>query len=517
MEVGLEPIEPKMAGGVGVELGRAVGAEERGLVRVEGLDLGPQPLVPSQRPLLVVPLGGDVVGVGADAGAQRLTEATRDGGGAALHRVVLNRVGWIELGAILGPAVSGGVVTGPKPLEQSVERYRVGVEPDPHRFGVIADVVVGRGGGRSSGVADLGPVNTVETPEPGVGTPESAQRKREAAQRVGTVAFDGWQHGEILLVASMGRRPRPETPRVWPFVSNRSQSVSGPGIVVPRALVAGQRDDADRRGDVTVDWSASQDVLSAFVDAAGLRGVVLATLDLQAPWRVGNPMARPPVLHAVVEGRAMLSTEHVARPVRLGAGDVAMLPAGGLYELTDRVPSKAPPLPEAEQRFGDAGCWVRYGGRGTGTRMMCYRYRFVQAAALASLQMLPPLIVVRALDEAPGLHVALAELARAATYTGVGRDGIVGRLAGVAYLSVLRHYFEHTQEPQRGLLADSGAIWALVPETLGHRFRPDLGTDSGAPGRPFRAPGRPFRTLGHRFRSTWAVPERVALRSAATT
>jgi AraC-like DNA-binding protein len=205
-------------------------------------------------------------------------------------------------------------------------------------------------------------------------------------------------------------------------------------------------------GEVSVDWTTSGDVLSAFVAAAGLRGLVLASLELGAPWLVRHAAARPPVLHFVREGLALFRCEPTDEFVRLGPGDAVMLPSGGTYELADDVSSSAldlVPLPSSTGR----GCSLRAGGTGRATKLLCYRYRFRDASALALLQMLPSLVVVRASDEATGLRVALDELARETLLDGVASEGIISRLAEVAYLNVLRHHFDTTDPQASGLLA----------------------------------------------------------------
>lgn len=201
-----------------------------------------------------------------------------------------------------------------------------------------------------------------------------------------------------------------------------------------------------------VDWTKSGDVLSSFVGAAGLRGLVLASLELGAPWRVLNPAARPPVLHFVREGQAFFSCESTPEPVRLEVGDALMLPSGGSYELVDDPASSDS---DAVQLPSDAGygCSLSAGGSGATTKLQCFRFRFRDASALALLQMLPRLIVVPGSEGAPGLRVVLDELARESATRGVASHGIISRLAEVAYLNVLRHHFDNTDSHRAGLLA----------------------------------------------------------------
>ena len=74
VEPGLEPGAVEVARDVRVELGRAERADQRALVRVQGFELRPDAFVPTQRPLLVVALGGEELRSGDDAGPERLAQ-----------------------------------------------------------------------------------------------------------------------------------------------------------------------------------------------------------------------------------------------------------------------------------------------------------------------------------------------------------------------------------------------------------------------------------------------------------
>jgi len=215
-------------------------------------------------------------------------------------------------------------------------------------------------------------------------------------------------------------------------------------------------------GDLRFDWQDSQDVLSALIGLVGLRGVVLATMDLGAPWRVSNAEARHPVFHTVASGTAVLCCPAASKPVILQAGDAVLLPRGGTYVLTDHGRNKgAPRILVPEPRAGEPRCSIRAGGRGRRTQVTCCAFRFQDVSAAPLLNLLPELVVVREQDAAVGVRGLVAELVREAGTEAIGTEAMVSRLAELCFLAMLRIHFAAEGA------ADSGLLTAIADPHVG--------------------------------------------------
>lgn len=182
------------------------------------------------------------------------------------------------------------------------------------------------------------------------------------------------------------------------------------------------------------------DALSSFVASAGLQGIVLSSLDLGAPWCIGEARGAPAVLHFVEEGVAFFREMPGDEPIELGTGDAVMLPRGGPYTLGDE-----PLHGEHPQRSSPPGgrvrCAVRWGGDGPRTRLTCCAYRFLETATSAPLlSFLPPVIVVRRGTASDDIRRTLVDLAQEVGADGLGTSGILSRLAELAFLRVLREH-----------------------------------------------------------------------------
>ncbi len=203
------------------------------------------------------------------------------------------------------------------------------------------------------------------------------------------------------------------------------------------------------------DWQESHDVLSSLIRLVGLRGVVLSSMELGSPWRITNSEARDPVLHAVASGHAhfRFPAEADAEAIALSAGDIVLLPRGGAYEITDSTASRRTPQLEVPDQHGGPRCSVRVGGAGPTTKLTCCAFRFQTVSAAPLLNLLPSMVVVSANEATVGVRAFIEELVRESKGSHLGTEGMVSRLAELAFLGMLRIHFETTTSAESGLLA----------------------------------------------------------------
>lgn len=104
-----------------------------------------------------------------------------------------------DRGAILRRACSRRHVARPELIEERFVGDEAWVVDQVHSFRVVRQVVIGGRCRRSSRVPNLRVENTVETPKPGVGAPESAKCKGEALGSGGILGIDWYGHRHNVI------------------------------------------------------------------------------------------------------------------------------------------------------------------------------------------------------------------------------------------------------------------------------------------------------------------------------
>ena len=185
----------QLAADAGVEPHRERGVLE--LALAAAAELAHQVRVPAQVILLVVVLGPVERGQRQD-GQQQGTALPRHGLPRRRERLLLLRLVRVEHGrhvlALVGTL--GGVGLLPEPPQQRLvgDPRRVVVELEGLR--VVPEPLIGRVRLAAAGVAHTGPNHSRQTPEPGVGAPESTQGEGGRLHAAGgRFELQGWLHG----------------------------------------------------------------------------------------------------------------------------------------------------------------------------------------------------------------------------------------------------------------------------------------------------------------------------------
>ena len=227
---------------IGVELRAGGGGQERGLIRVVRLEICKQACVSTEPPLLMVALRRPERGVAGDLGGDRFAQVQCDLLGAGMGGSKLGVTVCEQRGAVLPRAPEGGVVASPETLQKGGKTDHRRIELHLQSFGVVADAVIGWVLSVAAGVADLSAVDTVETPELGVRSPESAEREREQLGVVWLVAIDRRHLEEDTLLVHWRRSKRPGL-RSRTSVATEPARLATPGRLQPvRGLQAGLRE-----------------------------------------------------------------------------------------------------------------------------------------------------------------------------------------------------------------------------------------------------------------------------------
>lgn len=142
------------------------------------------------------------------------------------------------------------------------------------------------------------------------------------------------------------------------------------------------------------------DVMSDVLSLIRMRSEVVCVSRLSSPWSLGfqSPASH---FHIVERGTVWIALAN-SSPIRLVAGDLAILPLG-----TGHVLSSDPALPPIplEQALADAetreGTMFRLGGGGDLSEIVCGKFTFAGVLATKLLSILPPLIHIEGLEGRP--------------------------------------------------------------------------------------------------------------------
>lgn len=190
------------------------------------------------------------------------------------------------------------------------------------------------------------------------------------------------------------------------------------------------------------------DILDDIVDTLDLKGALYFRTDFSAPWAVTVPeLGQAARFHLVVQGACHVTFASGAE-VRLGPGDLVLIPGGAKHVIADagahdRGGRDAAPL---ETVLADAG----YDGRGVlvvgqgddhaATKMVCGHFTFRRGADHPLLRALPEHLLTTAADRArePLLDEVLRLIARRIFAEGLGSAAAVTRMSEIVFIELLR-------------------------------------------------------------------------------
>ena len=192
------------------------------------------------------------------------------------------------------------------------------------------------------------------------------------------------------------------------------------------------------------------DPLSDIVALLHPHDCVAAGLDAGGDWRVRFDRHAGLKCNAVLEGACWLRVEGIDAPLRLEAGDCAILPHGRPFVLSAqpvRVGVDAAPIYAPVPHGGTA----IHGGGGD-FFMTGARFLLSGPAADALLRALPPVVVVRPGAAGDAVRWSLARIAEELREDQAGRALSVAHLSHYVFVQVLRCHLAETT-PAAGWLA----------------------------------------------------------------
>ena len=180
------------------------------------------------------------------------------------------------------------------------------------------------------------------------------------------------------------------------------------------------------------------DPLSEILASLRVATSVVSRAVLGAPWSVRTEGASSPIFHVVAAGSCFVERVGAAAPVALARGDSVLFPRGDAHILSTD-PARAPvPITSIASERPEVP-FLRFGGTGAETSLLCGSFRFERDAARTLTPLLPEMLVVRgdpALADwfAQTLVLLDGEIVRGA----LGADAVVSRMMDVVFAQIMR-------------------------------------------------------------------------------
>jgi AraC-like DNA-binding protein len=184
------------------------------------------------------------------------------------------------------------------------------------------------------------------------------------------------------------------------------------------------------------------DVLSDIVGLLRLRGEVLCRSELSAPWGLGFAPSEVH-FHVIERGRCFLQVGSSGALLEVAGGDLVVLPHGKGHRLFDVVGSRTVPIMSVlkTDRRRPTG-FLRFGGGGAKTHILCGRFQFDTRLAKSALSGLPPVLHLRNTSgRAPEwLELTMRFLVAEARSTAPGREVAMSRLVDLLFIQTIRYW-----------------------------------------------------------------------------
>jgi AraC-like DNA-binding protein/mannose-6-phosphate isomerase-like protein (cupin superfamily) len=178
------------------------------------------------------------------------------------------------------------------------------------------------------------------------------------------------------------------------------------------------------------------DVVSELLGALRVRSTVWCLSELTAPWAFAVEPREFSCFHLVVAGSGWLDVDGTDEPIRLGPGDLVVLPHGNGHAVRDDPRTPATLLDDLLESAPATAGRLRAGGGGASAEILCGGFALDGPPAGPLLDLVPPVLHVRGGSD--WLQPTLALLQRELPARTPGADAVVGRLTDVLVTQAMR-------------------------------------------------------------------------------
>jgi AraC-like DNA-binding protein len=211
---------------------------------------------------------------------------------------------------------------------------------------------------------------------------------------------------------------------------------------------------------------AEADAVSDLLRSLAVESSVLCTSELHAPWGFSVESSTVAKFHLVLEGSCWLKLNDRA-PVRLGRGDLVLLPGGDEHSVGDDTGPASVSLTELLQNSHlDEELTLRIDGDGAVTRLLCGGFVVRAELPPSAVSLLPRVLLVdaAALALSAWLEPVLLRLASQAEERLPGTQAMQAKIAEVFIAEALRSWLIDAQNS--GLLVGAELVDKPIADSL---------------------------------------------------
>lgn len=198
---------------------------------------------------------------------------------------------------------------------------------------------------------------------------------------------------------------------------------------------------ASARTQVDTERSPRSQLVAQVLDALRFHGWYFCISELTAPWGLQLPGGRLAAVHAVLEGECVVTVVGERTALRLGVGDIVVLPRDDIHAIADRPGREARPVGAVagiDRRDRNATAFA-YGGGGARTRLLTASFAADMRTAEAIVAGLPAAIALRAGTAAcERIAPVLALVRTEAAQPGGVSSAVLRRAAEILFIQALR-------------------------------------------------------------------------------
>jgi AraC-like DNA-binding protein len=215
-----------------------------------------------------------------------------------------------------------------------------------------------------------------------------------------------------------------------------------------------------------------RDALSQVLRDLRIAGASYGRCELTRPWGIDFPPQEAARFHFVAAGECRLHVQALGWTT-LEEGEVALLPRGIGHSLADAPRSRRKPLGAFPlEEIGKDTYRLRAGGDGEPTLLVCCSVEFEEPALHPLLDLMPPVLRVRAGARDPALGPLLDAMSAEVMGQRVGAATVMTRLADAVITRMIRAWVEARNEDAAGWLAairdpTIGRVLAAIHENPG--------------------------------------------------
>lgn len=206
-------------------------------------------------------------------------------------------------------------------------------------------------------------------------------------------------------------------------------------------------------------------LIAQALDALRFHGWFFCVSELGAPWALQLPGKRFAAMHAVLDGTCVVTVDGASEAVRLGPGDLAILPRDDIHAVADRAGRKPIPVSAIagiDRRDRNATRFT-HGGSGARTRLLTASFVADARSAAGLVAALPPVIVLRAGTPACARIEPVLALVRGEAAQPDGISGaVLRRAAEILFIQALREALSSAHATTGWLAAAADARLAPV-------------------------------------------------------